>query len=106
MVDKKFVIEYGSDDQSLKPEKGLVETIKDRITRFSIMVGMAALVASYLTALVTFANAYFTGEQRVVVDINMVGEARIEALIFMTTAPFVVFTIYYLIKQALDKQKT
>lgn len=106
MTDKKIIIEYGSDGRPPKPRRGLVETIKDYITRFSILTGMTALIASYLTVLATFAFAYFSREKRVVVDINMMGEAKIEALIFMTTSPFVVFTIYYLIKKALGKQKT
>ena len=104
MIDKKIIIEYNLDDS--KPKKRLIETVKERLIWLSILIGMAALVAGYMTVLVTFANSYFSGEQRVVVDINMMGEAKIEALIFMTASPFVVFTIYYLLKQTLGKQKT
>ncbi|WP_202320429.1 hypothetical protein [Archaeoglobus neptunius] len=72
---------------------------------FSIVVGLTALLSAYLTVLTTFTFAYFSEEKRVIVDINALGEAELEAMSLMLSTPFVVFTLYYLLKKALGRQK-
>ena len=96
----KIILKYAPDGSTPEARREPNRGIKKRLAHISVLIGLTVLVASYLTVIATFAFAYFSEEKRVIVDINTMGEAKIEALIFIVTSPFVAFTTYYLIKKA------
>ena len=65
--------------------------------QYIIIIGLATLIATYITLFSTFMSAYANGNQ-IMVSINNYGEAQIELILLIITFPMVLFSLYQIAK--------
>jgi hypothetical protein len=61
--------------------------------------GYSIIISSYFIALATFMIAYFSPDKKVLIDINVIGEANLEFFVFLITLPFAIGVIVSIYKK-------
>lgn len=61
--------------------------------------GLGALFSGWAITVLTFVNAYFSGNWMVLVDVNYYGEGYAELFIALITVPIVLFLFYDFVRR-------